>query len=155
MDKHIPHSFYAGNKVHFSALIEPTSSYAEQLSLKMNDKGYFICNASGIKKLQIKAKALIKSSDTKQYLDFIDNLNKFLKITYLQKNYDDRILEFLKLLSTCDCSNHTISNFADKAALSPSRLSHLFKEQIGIPLKSYILLYQMEQAFKEYILPVP
>lgn len=30
---------------------------------------------------------------------------------------------------------------------SQSRLSHLFKEQIGIPLKSYIQFHQMKQAF--------
>ena len=33
--------------------------------------------------------------------------------------------------------------------LSSSRLSHLFKEQTGIPLKSYIILHQMERAFDE------
>ncbi len=56
-----------------------------------------------------------------------------------------------QLLDTCNCNNHTISNFADKVALSFSRLSHLFKEQIGIPLKSYILLHQMERAFQELL----
>lgn len=30
---------------------------------------------------------------------------------------------------------------------SQSRLSHLFKEQIGIPLKSYIQFHPMKQAF--------
>lgn len=41
------------------------------------------------------------------------------------------------------------SYLADNVFLSSSRLSHLFKEQTGIPLKSYIILHQMERAFDE------
>lgn len=103
VDKNIPHSFHAGNKVHFSAIIEPTSIYAEQLNFKMNSKGYFICNSSGIEKLQIKVKELVKNSDEEKYLDFIEILNEFLEISYLPMKYDDRILDFMQLLNTCDC----------------------------------------------------
>lgn len=35
------------------------------------------------------------------------------------------------------CDKHSISSFANKVSLSSSRLSHLFKEQAGLPLKSY------------------
>ncbi|WP_049762276.1 helix-turn-helix domain-containing protein [Lachnoclostridium phytofermentans] len=32
-------------------------------------------------------------------------------------------------------------------ALSESRLAHLFKEETGIPLKSYIVLYALQKAY--------
>ena len=47
----------------------------------------------------------------------------------------------------CNCDTHLIALYADKVALSQSRLSHLFKEQVGIPLKSYIQFHQIQKAF--------
>lgn len=58
-----------------------------------------------------------------------------------------RSIELLELLQNCDCYDHTIENFSKKVYLSSSRLSHLFREQIGVPLKSYILFHQLERAF--------
>lgn len=60
---------------------------------------------------------------------------------------DERIVELIELLQGCDCYDHTIDSFAKEICLSPSRLSHLFCAQIGVPLKSYILFHQLEQAF--------
>ena len=71
----------------------------------------------------------------------------FLGVEQKTPTYDDRITELLSLLDECSCDDHAIAQFAYKIALSPSRLSHLFKEQTGMPLKSYIMLHQMERAF--------
>lgn len=79
-------------------------------------------------------------------------LDSYLHIPTIAKQYDDRITELLHLLDTCNCENHMIANFADEVALYTSRISHLFKEQLGIPLKSYILLHQMRCAFKELLI---
>jgi len=60
---------------------------------------------------------------------------------------DGRICELLEILQNCDCYDHTVENFSKKVYLSSSRLSHLFREQTGVPLKSYILFHQLEKAF--------
>lgn len=151
VDKNIPHSFSAGKKVYYSAIIEPTSAYAKQLTARMNHDGYWICDKHNIEELKQQGMSLIQQSSVAQYLKFVEILNHYLNISTKPKQYDDRIATLLQLLDTCNCNNHTISNFADKVALSSSRLSHLFKEQIGIPLKSYILLHQMERAFQELL----
>lgn len=151
VDKNIPHSFSAGKKVYYSVLIEPASVYAEQLGSKMNDSGYWICEQDGMEALRRQADGLVQQSGIRQYLQFAEMLDNYLNITPVPKCYDDRITELLHLLNHCSCDNHTISNFANKAALSPSRLSHLFKEQIGIPLKSYIMLHQLKRVFKELL----
>lgn len=52
VDKNISHSFSARKKVYYSAIIEPTSIYAEQLTSKMNDFGYWICDNDGLEKLR-------------------------------------------------------------------------------------------------------
>lgn len=151
VDKNVPHSFSAGKKVFYSAIIEPASVYAKQLTARMNNDGYWVCNKNNIEELKQQGKSLIQQSNVEQYLKFIETLNNYLDISTKQKQYDDRIATLLQLLDTCHCNNHTISNLADTVALSSSRLSHLFKEQIGIPLKSYILLHQMECAFRELL----
>lgn len=60
---------------------------------------------------------------------------------------DERIIKVLGKLQTCDCYDHTIENLAKEVCLSPSRLSHLFANQIGVPLKKYIQFHQLEKAF--------
>ncbi len=52
VDKNISHSFSARKKVYYSAIIEPTSIYAEQLTSKMSDFGYWICDNDGLEKLR-------------------------------------------------------------------------------------------------------
>lgn len=151
VDKNVSHSFSAKKKVYYSAIIEPTSDYAGQLTSKMNDLGYWVCDKEGIDDLRQLGKALVGHSDLHHYLEFVKSLNDFLAINTTPKSYDDRIIQLLQLLETCDSDTHTISNFAEKVFLSPSRLSHLFKEQIGVPLKSYLVLHQMERAFKELL----
>ena len=41
--------------------------------------------------------------------------------------------------------------YAGELNLSASRLSHLFSEQIGIPIKKYLILHQLEKAFAEIL----
>ncbi len=60
---------------------------------------------------------------------------------------DARIAELLTILRHCDYYDHTIKSFAKKLSLSPDRLSRLFREQAGVPLKSYILCHMLEKAF--------
>lgn len=74
-------------------------------------------------------------------------LHKVIGISVNDKLYDDRIKDLLHYIENCNCDEHSISSFANMVSLSPSRLSHLFREQVGIPLKSYIQLHQMQKAF--------
>lgn len=148
IDKNIPHAFSANQKIYFSAIIEPDSSYAKQLFTRMNEHGYWINDNMDRTELRKQANLLIQSPSKEEYLNFISILDTYLKIEHIPITYDERITELLHHLASCSCDNHTIAAFADQVALSPSRLSHLFKEQMGIPLKNYLLLHQMETAFK-------
>lgn len=151
LDKNIPHSFSAREKVYYSALLEPTSNFAQQLNSKMNELGYWVCDRDGIEELRRRAGSLVTHANAEEYLRFTHLLENFLHLWATPRCYDERIIEFLYMLDTCTCDNHTVSNFADRVALSSSRFSHLFKEQVGIPLKSYILLHQMERAIQDLL----
>lgn len=151
VDKNTPHSIDAKQKRIFSILIAPTSSIAEQLSSNMNSSGFWVCDTEGIIAIQQEAQNLAFETSIKQYLIFCEKLYHFLNITPNPKKYDSRIDLLLHLIENCKCGNHVISNFAKEISLSSSRLSHLFKEQTGIPLKSFIVLHQVERAFTELL----
>lgn len=147
VNRNIPHSFSTGNSIHFSMIIEPTASIAEQLDEIMCGKGYHAFDNQNILQLQKSLFHFIHSDGIDEYQNFIIQLYKFLGLKEHLKIYDDRIKELLHEIEQCNCDTHLVASFADKVALSPSRLSHLFREQVGIPLKSYIQFHQMQKAF--------
>ncbi len=149
INKNVRHLFSCENKMQLSILIEPCSSFAKELIKKM-DGNYFICN-SGIERVQQVAFALPDAKDKQTYIGFMREFAQWIGVQRNTNVLDKRISELLELLQNCDCYDHTIENFAKKVYLSSSRMSHLFREQVGISLKSYILLHQLERAFKELL----
>lgn len=147
INENVKHAFSCDNKTRISLLIEPSSNFSKELAAKI-DGNYLICDKPDINVIQQKAAILVNGADKEQYLSFAQDLAEYLGVQRKTKVLDERILRLLELLQNCDCYDHTIENFAQCVCLSSSRLSHLFKEQIGVPLKSYILFHQLEKAFK-------
>ncbi len=145
VNKNVRHIFSCDNQIRLSILIEPSSNFAKEL-IKKIDGDYLICD-SEIEIIQQKAAALIGTENKQQYIDFINELTEYLGVKRNSGILDERITALLEILQKCDCYDHTIENFAKSVCLSSSRLSHLFREQIGVPLKSYILFHQLEKAF--------
>lgn len=146
VDKNIPHSIDADNKMAFSALIAPTSLIARTIQSHTGSCGYWVCEMDGITSIQESALDLATEKNIEKYLTFSEKLCCFLNVKHEPFHFDPRIELLLQLIENCDCNNHAISGFADKVSLSPSRLSHLFKAETGMPLKSYIMLHQVERA---------
>lgn len=145
VNKNARHIFSCDNKIRLSILIEPSSNFAKEL-IKKIDGDYLIFN-NEINRIQQKAAALNDTNDKQRYLEFIQDFAEYLGVKRNSGILDERIIMLLEILQNCDCYNHTIENFAKSVCLSSSRLSHLFREQIGVPLKSYILFHQLEKAF--------
>lgn len=141
------HSFSTGGSLYFTMIIEPTSSVANQLDERMEGKKHHIFDNQDIEPTQRLLFSLIDSGGMGEYREFMIQLYKFLRLKEQSKKYDDRIRDLLYEIERCNCNTHSIASFADKVALSSSRLSHLFKEQVGMPLKSYIQFHQMQRAF--------
>ena len=55
------------------------------------------------------------------------------------KNVDDRIIKILEVLKQPQNETLKIENLSALVHLSPGRLIHLFTEQVGIPVRKYIL----------------
>lgn len=145
INKNVQHKFTCNNKTCLSILLEPSSSFAKEL-IKKIDGNYLIID-NDIECIQQKANAITDTNDKEKYLDFVREFADYLGINRGTNVLDERINKLLDILKNCDCYDHTIANLAKEVCLSPSRLSHLFSEQIGVPLKSYIQFHQLEKAF--------
>lgn len=145
INKNVQHKFSCNNTTYLSILIEPCSNFAKELINQLNGD-YLIFN-NVLEDIQHKASMLIDTNDKEKYIDFVQSFADYLGVKRNANASDERIVELIELLQNCDCYDHTIDSFAKEICLSPSRLSHLFCAQIGVPLKSYILFHQLEKAF--------
>lgn len=54
----------------------------------------------------------------------------------------------MQKLDVCDCSDHSIAQFAKELYLSPSRLAHLVQEETGMPLKAILYCTSWKKAYE-------
>ncbi len=59
---------------------------------------------------------------------------------------DKRIEDALNFLRNAPHAYDSIETLAARAHLSPSRFAHLFKEQVGVPVRRYVLWQKMRRA---------
>jgi AraC-like DNA-binding protein len=64
----------------------------------------------------------------------------------INSNLDERIVMVLELMIASPMKSVSVPATAAVLHLSPSRLRHLFKEQVGIPLHKYEVLLRLERV---------
>ncbi|MCR5316590.1 MAG: helix-turn-helix transcriptional regulator [Treponema sp.] len=64
-------------------------------------------------------------------------------------NLDERILQILHNIDSFKHLGARVSEIAEKYSYSESYLTHLFKNETGITLKSYLLMRQFEYVWRE------
>jgi AraC-like DNA-binding protein len=60
---------------------------------------------------------------------------------------DTRIVQMTKMVESFRLSDYSVESVSSLLSLSPSRLAHLFKEQTGMPLKSYLVMHRLMHAY--------
>lgn len=151
VNKNIKHAFSTKDKICFTSVIEPVSAFGMALNNLLGDADYFIPEEGQTNLIKVNLLPMTESLNKESY----ENL---MKVTYesfgfkeAKNKLDDRIKALLDMLAHCSCDDHSIEEYADKVFLSPSRLSHLFSEEVGISLKKYLLLHQLERAFENIL----
>lgn len=147
INQNILHAFNCKQKIHFSILVFPTSRLSIGLKHKIQNEAYYKIESSILDNIQLLAREMIQNKSISYYIKVMEKLDECLGAYTESTLYDERIQEVLKHISKCDCSNHSIETLSRQMNLSSSRLAHLFKQQIGMPLKSYILLHQVVKVF--------
>lgn len=94
---------------------------------------------------------LLNSSDATA--DYYDMYHKILASLGFQLNQymitDERIIKALELIKEKkEINNDIIKEILEVIDISQSRLSHLFKEQIGLPLSSYLVMIKLKKAYQ-------
>ena len=144
----VPHDIATNSMYHFMYLISPTSELVSQINARLNSEGYWISEDRDLKALIDVGRMLTHNSDESTYHEFVDKLYDNCNFIHQERMYDERIEQTLAFIDSCDCFDHRLENYAEKLSLSSSRLSHLFKEEVGVSLKSYLVLHQVRMAFE-------
>lgn len=145
---HTLHMFQANGEPNFTMLVDPTSELGRKFKGILMDEPFYIFSDYMIKEMQQAFNNALIKGKNEDYLSFVQNM-VFLFSNWPMKCFDDRVNQVLMLMEECICEDefHQINELAKKIGLSPSRLAHLFKEETGIPLKSYIVLHKLQKAY--------
>lgn len=147
VDSNIPHAFYGTDVRIFIACIDSTTVLAERLhDLFIKENGYGIIDLSGNDDL---FDPFLETPDNTSFTLFCKQLSGFLGIENFEvKGMDDRIRTLLDEINRFSHLKSTTGDLSKSLFLSESRLSHLFKEETGIPLKSYLVLIRVKKAYE-------
>lgn len=64
---------------------------------------------------------------------------------------DGRVLQIINGIKDKSLLNKTVCEISKEIKLSESRTSHLFKQEVGIRLKNYILMYRLRYAYQDIL----
>jgi len=86
---------------------------------------------------------LLNDNDSESIYELVHRFLLSLSHTAATAISDDRIAMVLSLLNQPSENTVNIKELADAICISPSRLIHLFTDQVGIPIRKYVLWRKM------------
>jgi AraC-like DNA-binding protein len=143
------HTFDTKGDVHFTMLIDPTTELGRSMRCLLKDQPFYVFPNEEAKVIQQDFLNALTQKDHGALISFVQSI--ILQFTSGDVSvFDDRIIKVLDLLDGCahEDEQHQIKYFSKETYLSESRLAHLFKEETGIPLKSYIVLHKLQRAYE-------
>lgn len=145
VDSNVKHIVKEESGCDIIMLVDPSCDLAELLKQRYLGKGI---PAKALKsKLELREN-LLECSDSEFVgvaKDLFESLGVKIDSSY-QK--DERIEQVIEKIISGEWLDLKIKEIADRVYLSESRLTHLFKEEAGVSLKSYIVIRKMEHAYK-------
>lgn len=151
VNKNVKHSVKFHDGIIFTTVIDPTSDIGIFIDALMNGNEYYLIDTDVTKKLSKYAYPMIETFDKESYVTFLNQMYLNLGFQPRERQMDERITGLLKILEDCNCFDHSVEKYAEELDISTSRLSHLFSEQVGISLKSYLTIHQLEKAFQSIL----
>lgn len=128
-------------EIAFFLFVDPTSHFAEVLREKF-------LRGEPIAAFNLPEAMFDKTNITEEIIKKI--VFDFAGEVQLSKlNLDERILQILQNIDSFKHLGERVSELAEKYSYSESYLTHLFKNETGIALKSYLLMRQFEYVWRE------
>ncbi|ADU29097.1 helix-turn-helix domain-containing protein [Evansella cellulosilytica] len=151
INANIMHEFQTGEVIHFTMLINPTSLLGRSIrKYYLRGNPYYILSEDRAIELQKLLLNHIKVDNSNDYSEVIKNVYHYFDNKILTE-FDQRIESMLRMLNTyhSDKTASRVKYIAKAMYLSESRLSHLFKEETGIPLKSYLVHHNLLSVYEK------
>lgn len=156
INSNVMHTIDSKNQQVLVFLFDETSDIAEEFQEQyFTDKQFAILPKEKVKEI-VKIwsqfieckKENITHTYKKTFKEIMEVCNIRVKVVL---NKDDRIKSAIEYLNCIDSiSEDTLDELARHVFLSKSRLSHLFKEQVGISLNQFLVIEKMRKTY-EYL----
>ena len=141
----VPHTAYSDSGEMLVFLFDPASRYASEIDHLFLHGGKSFCLAADRAET---IKTLWK--DNKNSVDAVDKaiLEYLGMLKSTDRQLDPRVTEVLAILrQTEEVPEKAVDFLCNKVCLSKSRLSHLFKENLGISLSRYLAWEKMRKGY--------
>ncbi|REB11495.1 AraC family transcriptional regulator [Sporosarcina sp. BI001-red] len=146
IDSNVPHELDGNDLWQYYMLINPESNFGLEVKRRfLGDSNTYELDYKLIKNI-MNLLINIECSDT--YHVFIKQTMRVLDIPY--KDYytlDNRCENVINHIKQTALNQLTVPSLSHQVFLSESRLSHLFKEEVGISISSYLIHEKIRKAF--------
>lgn len=141
----VQHAVPTGSGIKFFLLIDPTSHLAEEIQ-----KGYLDESACcGMQQTIPDTADDLNSLTDAQIIQHVEGVLAQLGLSSEPGSItDERIGQVIEHIISGEWLDYSVRGIAAKVYLSESRLTHLFKENAGISLKSYLVIRKLERAYR-------
>jgi len=140
------HAISDDGKRGIAIFVDPLSAIGYSIKEHhLHDKSYGIIECSA---LQEPILSLMQNDSPEAVQNVSGKIIEILKDETIHRCFDQPVLEAIELVSK-ENEDFTMTSLADRIFLSKSRLAHLFSEQTGITLKSYLQYKRLEKALRK------
>lgn len=153
INSNILHTVLCEREKHLNFLFEETSFLSEQIDdIYLKGQAYACLQPELVNRIQEEKMFFTPISRFDIYnQEFYRCMEILGLIPFIKTKRDERVSQILSYLNELTIIEPDIMTvLTEKAHLSQSRLSHLFKQEIGISLSSYLTLLKTSKAY-EYV----
>lgn len=144
------HSFGESTGLLVNLYLDPESRTALELTKRITGNGRLIIEPEVIEPfVQDLQRGWESSLSCEECLILTDNLLQILFQTEKTKaGFDQRIQRALEILRNAPDNIISADTVAREVALSPSRFAHLFRSEVGLPVRRYLLWMRLRNAIR-------
>lgn len=150
-DSNVSHTVSSKDNKMLVFLIDDTSILAQNISQhQLLNHSFFVIDNLIVERIQNIYTACQVKGLSQSYIDFSKQAFRLLNLNYhISSITDSRIQWALNhILKSTHIHNEIFFEICAEVKLSKSRFSHLFKEQMGVSLNSYLALSKLRKAYE-------
>lgn len=151
IDTAVKHQLDGQNNWQFYLLIDPNSQLGNKIRKKrLKNCGFSFLEEESSQQLKTILNDFDRQTESKHDFKRLLFELECILLTGCEQHHglDSRVIKVRKILSTCDLNKITVTKLCKMVFLSESRLSHLFKDEMGISISSYLLSLKLRRAME-------